>query len=297
MGVLTCTLLRGRDFSMSDDATREHNERYQILCHEGSNYSPFQAAKLATKIGPNRLPDLYGFHPQDRIARARTISVKQDDAKPNLFIATVKYDTKYDITTNGVQNPLARPPRYFLELMQFERPVAKDINGRPIENALGKPFDPPIMQDDSRQVLVAVRNVANIFQLTALQQTYKDAINTNPFYGAKPRQAKVVSITSGEEKTEGNYRYYEVAIRIAFKEEGETWIREILHTGMSRNKPNPDQTDGAPRFIETTKLKNGEQINSPVKLAKDGTQLPDGADPVYLKFKTYPERDFRGLGI
>lgn len=298
MAVLTCTLLRGRDFSMGDDLRREHTDRYHILC-DRDTHSPWEAARMAVKVGPNPLPGMYEAHSRDVYARVKNIQVTQHDEKPALFTATVKFDTKYDLLSNRQQNPLNRPPRYFLELMQFERPVVKDIDGKPIQNACGQPFDPPLMQDDSRQVLVAVRNVSSIFELTALQQVYKDAINTNPFYGAKPRQAKVVSITSGEQKFEGDVAYYEVAIRIAFKENGETWVREVLNTGMSRFIRKETETEGETNveFILTTKDRRGDPINSPVKLAKDGTLLEEGSKPVYLKFKTYPERDFSGLGI
>ncbi len=122
---------------------------------------------------------------------------------------------------------------------------------------------------------------------------YKDAVNTNPFYGAKPRQAKIVSIASGEQKTEGDISYYEVAIRVAFMEAGETWDREILNTGMSRFIK--DFSTG--ELTLTSEDPNANPINSPVKLSKEGTLLADDAEPVYLKFKTYPERNFNGLGI
>lgn len=292
MAVLSCTLLRGRDYTRGEDQQRTHTDQYQILC-DRVDHTPFQVEKLAQHAGPHALPELYAPHVRDKVARVKTISVRQADDAAEKFTASVTYDTKFEQPQELPKNPLARPVRYYLELMQFERVVDTDNRGRPIVNSLGMPFDPPLMQDDSRQVLVAVRNIANIFELTSLQQTYKDAINTNPFYGAKPRQAKIVSITSGEEQRENAVNYFEVAIRVAFRGEGDTWDRKLLNVAMKRRIRN---SDGSYRIADTDK--DGNKISSPIMLNRDGTMVREGVDePVWLTFRTYPERDFRGLGI
>ena len=293
MAVVSCHLNFGREYNIDENLRREHTEKFVIQC-DADYHSPYDVSKLAQRVGPHELPKMYTKHPRDKWAYVVGMSVVQRDGAHRVFDATVKYDSTQNQSEPTVYNihPLNRPVKYFTELMQFERPLVKDIFGNAIQNACAQPFDPPLMYDDARQVLVGIKNVASLGEVVSLQQFYKDAVNTNMLYGARPRQAKVVSITSGEQQMQGGIGYYEVAIRVAFKEDGLTWDREILNQGMSRLVK---QANG--EYKLSSKDKNGELINSPILLADDGTQLEDDAEPVFLKFRTYPERDFRGLGI
>lgn len=294
MAVLSCTLQPNRDFSRDSEQRREHSEKFIIVCNR-STYSGRQVDKLAARVGPHPLPRMHDPHPTDRNATVKRVQINQ--LAPDVFEATVQYDTEQKNDSDREEHPLRKPVRYSLELMQFERPVDKDINGTPILNACGEPFDPPLMHDDSRQVLVGVRNIQSLGEIVYLQQFYKDAVNLNPFHGAGPRQAKVVSITAGEQQRAKDIDFYEVAIRVAFKENGETWVREVLNQGMAYFRDVPDPNNADSTIQKLTTKRDGEFINSPVKLDADGYLLEDDAEPVFLKFKTYPERDFRGLGI
>jgi hypothetical protein len=298
MAVTSCYLNFGRDYTASSELRREHTENYIIQC-DSEGHSPYQVSKLARRVGPDMLPALFDPHPHDRDARVTTVQVTQVDSSAKLFTAVVKFDTTQKQTEGPTytQNPTNRPVKYQLELMQFERVTDKDLEGRPLLNSCGMPFDPPLMQDDSRQVLVGIRNIRTLGEVVQMQQFYKDAVNINSFYGAKPRQAKVVSITAGEKQKEAQWEFYEVAIRVAFKGENETWTREVLNQGMARFSTAYDPSS------LTTKGLDGEFINTPILLRLDGTAIPQDAisdgseEPVFIPFKTYPERDFRGLGI
>lgn len=276
---------------------REHTETF-IIQTDSDEHSPYEVSRMARRVGPNPLPALFDRHPHDNYARVKNVQVTQDDSTTRVFKAVVKYDTTEQQTEGPkwTPHPLQRPPKYQLELMQFERVIEKDIYGNAIVNSIGQPFDPPLMHDDCRQVLVATRNIGTLGEIVQLQQFYKDAINVNPFYGARPRQAKVMSITAGDKQKENNVEFYEVTIRVAFKEDGGTWVREVLNQGMGRLRE-ADNFDTL-----TTKGDDGEFINTPILLRLDGTQITqedinDGEQPTYLKYHTYPERDFRGLGI
>lgn len=292
MAVISCYLEGAREFS-ADEEHRSHTENY-VIKTDVDYHSPAQVFKMAHRVGPHQLPAKYDPHPHDAPARCISVSVSQDASAPKVFRATAIFDTKVKEPEKEKRpdNPLLRATKYKLELMQYDRFVDKDIKGKPIQNTLGKPFDPPLTIDDSRQVLVGVRNMSSLGQIVALQQMYKDAVNLNTFYGAKPRQAKVVSITAGDAQVENDVEFYEVAIRVAFKEAGESWQPSLLNQGMSR------LTRGNRRNTETCKLPNGELITSPIRLAKNGLSVDDSfEEPYFIPFKIYPERDFRGLGI
>jgi len=320
MGVLSCTYnYGGRSTQISvDDVSSQES---WIIVTDDRELHPVQAALLAQSVGPNKLPQIGTLHPYDKRADLKTISVSPKSGEPSVLIATGKYDRKFDQKKDDKEtNPLNDQPVYFLERHQFQEVVQADLKGKPLVNAVGVPFNPPIVQDDSRPILVATRNMSSLAAIVALQQQFKDAVNLGTFYGAGPRQAKVMSIIASGLKEKNKVSFYEVSIRIAFKGEGETWDQRILNQGLTYKfypkllgKYITDSKTGKPKSIVQSAI-DGTKITEPQNLNEIGELLGEferneddtfkkvngkkiPTKPVYLSFRTYPERDFSQLNI
>lgn len=189
--------------------------------------------------------------------------------------------------------PLSDPVRYSLEWANYTKLVDMDKDGTAILNSAGDGFDPPIEIDDARPVLVAVRNMASLTDIIALAILYKNAVNTDTFYGATARKAKVESIVSGAIQERNGVEYYAVTIRVQFNDA--TWDKQLVDRGTQcydydlSNKIPVRVLDG---------IHKGERMEI-ANLNSNGTQRLDGLTASYKSpaFRIYPEKAFSGLGI
>jgi hypothetical protein len=266
---------------------------------------PYQVLKqciaFGSSDGNSPVPDLYDTLPGDNSARCKRINATQRTEDPKVWDVTVNADTEINPREENRQeneNPMQQTVEYSLEQAQFVRVVEKSIDGKPCVNTLGDPFVPAIEQEDYRPVLVAQKNFATLAEVIGYMLEFKDAVNNAPFYGAKRRQARVKSITAGQQQFQNGYYYYPVTIRIEFKSDndpaGGTWDREVLNTGKRWRKKKGDQN--------FTNKHDGITPSDAIPLDKDGVPCTkDEAgrleNPHYLTFKTFPERNFGRLGI
>lgn len=189
------------------------------------------------------------------------------------------------------ENPLLRPPRYSIEWGNYSRPFIKDIMGNLVVNAAKQAFDPPPVEEDARPILVAKKNFGTFAEVVALMRTYKNATNTDNFYGAAEREAKIESITAGDQIHENGHSYYEATIRVMFNESGEKFERSFVNEGYKHYKSATDKT-----LVVASDAK-GVPMNETVLLATDGTRLPDDTDGNTVEFRNCPEVAFDGLGV
>ena len=211
-----------------------------------------------------------------------------------LWIVTTSYERPGDDTEEdaGGSNPLTRPIRYRVEWANYTKILYKDVTGKAIVNSAGQRFMDPMEVDDQRPVLVADKNVATLQEAVSLGLTYKNAVNTDTFYGAGPRQAKVQSITCGDQQVEENVAFRAMTIRVEFNED--KWDREVLDVGIAVK-----ETEAVDSPLIVAKDAAGNPYGQEVNLAADGTILGDGEDALFKQppFRVYPELSFSGLGI
>ena len=188
-------------------------------------------------------------------------------------------------------NPLERPPRYSAEWGNYSRPLVKDINGNLIVNAAKQPFDPPPVEEDARPILVVKKNVSSLAEVVSLMLTYKNAVNSDSFYGAGVREAKIESIQAGDQIHENGYSYYEITIRIMFNEAGEKFDRLFVNHGHKYF-----EGTGADKKLVIANVK-GVPMSEAALLTKDGYKLPDDKDGNSIPFRTSREVAFSGLGV
>ena len=208
-----------------------------------------------------------------------------------------------------VANPLDRPTTYQLDWGNYTKVIERDIFGNPVLNSADDWFVPGLEMDDARPILIATKNMWPLDDIIALSIYYKNAVNTDAFYGAGTREAKVDNIVSGGIQTENDYQFYTVNMRIQFNEE--SWDRRVLdrgshaYTGPKSGTPTPPK-ERVKAWDEDGNVKDPVEYLDFANLNPDGTQVNevDGDEPSFLEFRVYQERAFttggpfgNGLGI
>lgn len=231
-------------------------------------------------------------HPESSLLFVKSRDCRSDGDDGKAWIVTAKYDNQFkDDPASFEPNPLNRPVKYSLEWSQFSRIVTKDAEGALILNTVDDRFDEPLEQDDSRPILVAVRNHAasELGSLIALAVDYKDAVNSDTFYGAPPGSVKMAPFTTGEIQYENGVKFYTVRYEFHFREsddpEIEGWERQILNRG-NRACASPNV------LMSRYTVKDG-----PKNLNEDGTIQGPSDEPFYISVKTYRRRPFAALNL
>jgi hypothetical protein len=251
---------------------------------------------------PDRVPDIYDLS-SDGYVRVVSLSAKQRSETPLVWDVEAHCSSKYDPSERYHVNPILRKPKYNVEYTQVQKIVPRDINGKPICNTLHQPFVPPIEIEDSRPTLVIQKNFQSLNQVVPLMIQYKDAINARPFYGAARHQAKMQSITAGEETTENKFRMIPVTFRIQFQGGTDTWDKVILNSSTLFYPKPFSQATSLDDLCLTNKVDGIEQTEAQpideqgVLIKHDPATNQLARDPVYLTYQVYPERNFSLLGI
>ena len=194
-------------------------------------------------------------------------------------------------------DPLDLQPIIRIGYETFQVPIPGEINfdagvGDPpfagaILNSVRESFDPPPMKDESRPILTITINLPEFPSAEVLP--YQDAVNNDVFFGAVPRQLKMMGgpTTTGRTKSTGGgvtVFYFPVTYTMAFKRD--LWDLQLLDQGTF--------------FIEEiTGVKRSFLTNDGIPyiglLDGTGGKLDDADDPVYLRFFIYPQENFGEL--
>jgi len=243
------------------------------------------------------------------IVRRRRCSVDQND--PRLWLVRVEYATKAADPSDPAEqpdnpeDPILRPPEVSWTHEPYQRVVERDIEGNPLVNSAGQPFDPLPTADDNRLTLVISR-FEQVYDKREMLK-FVDAVNDDPFQGFDPGQAKIKGIPAVQH-FENNQQLWKVTYTIQFKEEG--WNLFILDQGRYQAINDNADPDGAPltsasnrgKITPIVDAETGEPISDPVLLDGNGFPLqgPD-AQPVFLKdpggFKIYKRKPFAKLNL
>ena len=152
--------------------------------------------------------------------------------------------------------------------------------------------------DDSRPVLVAVRNedAANLAGIIATAIDYKDAVNSDTFYGASAGDVKMGLIQTGEPQFENGVSFYSIRYEFQFRERRHpsipAWDLDFLDEGFhaqttSGNSPAARGTkyEIKPGCAKASGLKAGGLVRGPTD------------PPHFVQFQVYPNRPFGALGL
>lgn len=167
----------------------------------------------------------------------------------------------------GIQNPLARPPIFTMDIAKFQRVVDRDVFGTAITNSAGAPFSPLPEVDDSRLVLTMERNEDEPDWLELL--LYQDAVNADFFLGFAPGTAKVNIKASAQ--FENNVYYWKMTYTFEFR--NVVAIAGVIYSGWDLHLLDQGYTildkNGRPQLLLDLQ---GNPLSEPVLLDGSGHQ-------------------------
>jgi hypothetical protein len=260
---------------------------------------------------PQRHTLYYTQTEQDTGAYVRTHQERQLKSSRRDWEVDVHYDSKQpDDQTDA--DPLLWQPKVAFRPEAYTVPVPGEIvqgtvnsTGSPfagaILNAAGDPIENATMEV-WRPTLVIMRNELMFYP--ALAVDFENAVNIDPFFGAWPRQARLLEMsTPGRAKAKVNkvdVFYYPVTYRIVFKRETHDMI--FLNAG-----PHYLTAPASSTASELAAFKDREGHPAKGLLAADGTALdtrnpprptPAGSfTPTFIRKRRRKERYFSLLNL
>jgi len=281
--------------SAGGDAVRRTGARGFTVLLDGAD--DIDRATLLGQTAPG-IPRVGEAHPADGWLRAGRAQVSV--RSPILLEVRVDYAVQ---TGGGADNPLlARPTRRWTWAVSQEE-VDRAYDGKPIVNSAGQPFDMLPVAEFVDPVLEIGRNEAA--DNPALRIKYAaegGAINSDPFYGAQPGQARMLAIEA-EEVQSGNFIYWHKTYRVQFRAgpAGEpdsakkAWCRRVLDQGTWGARIVQAATAGQSQLVQQIRKfvdERGFPLDRPVLLDGHGALLARGQAPTYLYFERGPRLPF-----
>lgn len=210
------------------------------------------------------------------------------DENVNPNIPTVRRET------DPKDDPIAESGE-FEDVMEA---IDKDLDDLPIQTTAEEPYDPPIEEEVSRQVLTLEKVEQNNPRTKARQ--YHNKVNSADFYGYAKHTLRVkISYQSfnwtkpSTGATETRYR-----VRYRFTHNEKKWIpREILNAGFRAKFSTVDGDGNFGTGYDEILTDTGERPSNPVKLTREGFVASPFDDPYYNEFRTKEEANFGGLGL
>lgn len=285
-------------------------------------YTDDPADEATVAGGDLSLPRLGEQYPADADAVVVAVVPSQDDDEPLRWLVQIDYDTQPPLPeavqpTDGAgggggtqplgsvpDNPLSRPAIWRFSFQQTQEVLRKSYqhtNGvndlpeektKPVKNSAQFPFDPPVMVEVSRPLVSVTKNLPT-FSLPEFREL-QDAVNSEPWHGIPALCAKCVGVEAQSGFENGVYFWsYTWTFALNF----DTWILEVLDAGwierlIERDEETGDYTTiGTRAFVDEA----GNPRTEPTLLDRNGRELADGADEVYLKFSAYPQKDYNVL--
>jgi hypothetical protein len=213
---------------------------------------------------------IYGIHPTDH--EQRVLSIKADmvaaqttnpatNESASLWNISLTYGA-WDFWNKAYDgNPIHVPVRFRIDFTVAEVAAFEDVDGQPIVNAAGDPYDPPLMREVTRSTLTVLRNEAasgvNIPVLGALSNTLNVAAWNG--FPAKTCRLEPFKLPDPIYSQVSNSFYF--PMQYVFDINYDTWVKQIINAGFR-------QLDSSGNLVPI--LINGQPATTPVPLDIDG---------------------------
>jgi hypothetical protein len=171
----------------------------------------------------------------------------------------------------------------------------KDI-GKPVVNAAGVPFDPPLEVPCSHTT-VSITAFSSIADHSNIKR-YQNKVNRVKFMGYKAWQARCTNYGITSQYEQGAF-FWQIDVEVEFNEDGWNPVRVINAGTLKKELANPPGpiAPGQEKFRLRPIIDKvtGQPVTHPVPLDELGGELEAGKDPIYLEFQGYIIADFRKL--
>jgi hypothetical protein len=272
-----------------DLSGRRSRERlYRVVCSDATDGLDVAATASGLPAVGSAYPNL--------LMVANSVSGSVVDGSRTVFEFVVSYSNEVsneDRRRNPTDNPDLEPASFQWDSGDVAVPLEKDLDNKPVLNAAGQQFDPPVMVSRSRPSLIITRNESTWDGSKALE--YVDTVNSSSFYGADKGTVRCVRIQANSSYRKG-VSFFVIRYEFSYKSDG--WQPEPLNAGYYERN-----TDRAGNFKLQRIQVDGQDTVVPQLLNKDGKAFTDDEKrrpsftPVYLKYKGYPIKDFNQLGF
>lgn len=222
-----------------------------------------------------------------KVSATREKLVQMNGGMRGLWTVTADFDSSIDHI-----DPTELPPEVSWTSEIFEEVLRKDLNGRPIQTVPGEPL---ILTGRKAMPVLTISRTENAPFDPSIILNYTNTINSNGFWGAPAKSALLESIQAKYkqvEMTNGDKKWFvDVTYVIKFKKipnVSEPWKASVLHHGTKYYQNAEDEAQA---------WEDGRGNNGSYNLDNNGFLLADGADPVYLDFDIYEQKNFDTLKI
>lgn len=232
------------------------------------------------------LPIIGEAHDEDAAAYCQELTITQTNGYVG-WEATATWSTEYVLATDPTNDDAIIE----WQTEQFQRPCVFDRDGDAVVNSAGDPFDPPVMMDDSRRVIVITKNLSVV---PSYILTYQDAVNISSFsvdgitVGAGLAKVQQVNVGGRQNRNGTDFRTVTIIIHV---EKG-GWDLSPLDAGFRVLGPSNTRqnilNDG-----------DNERPTAPVPLDGAGGLLfnPGPTNGVYIPVFPYELKDFSALPL
>jgi hypothetical protein len=169
--------------------------------------------------------------------------------------------------------PWNEPPQISTHAAKDKQAILFDLNDRLIASSAGEPYDPVQERDLTKFILRIVRNLQ--FVDVAFNATYRDCINSDPFFGCDPDTVKVETPGTVDKLWFGNTPYYQETWEFAINME--EWLLRLYDYGMYRKVG-----EGATAKLELLRDLHNVALTAPRLMDGDGGVLAIGGSPVFI---------------
>lgn len=212
----------GRQGGEAEKGERTYQRTFRVFTDDTLD-GPIQ---VRTALGIPRVGDPYITATEfDAGSRCQNVEGAQSD-DPNVWQVTATYSSKKEDPEKDKDDPLDRAAEIEWSSEKVSRVMDRDLTGKAVVNSAGEKFDPPIEVEESLPLVTITRNEDSYNYSLGLQ--YQDAVNSDPFFGFDPGQAKIKEIRARSQFENDQYTW-KVTYAIVFKREG--WQTEVLDQG------------------------------------------------------------------
>lgn len=214
--------------------------------------------------------------------------------------ATIEYgpfDTIYHLGSAYLSTGQIDPTAHVLEISwssakyDISRPYDFSSPVKYYVNTANDPLVDPPTYEETRSVLKILRREPYFDEPTANQ--YRNTLNQDVFLNCPPNTVKCRDITAAEREYDPDWgNYWPVSYEFEFRVDpnGDGFKQLIASMGYRYLK---NGTGNPVNAVDD----NGQQVNDPILLAKNGDKLANAATPYMIEFTGFPVVSFEGLNI
>lgn len=318
-------LWEGRGGRDGIDRKQRYVRVYEVLTDDPNDDEDIAGGEQARALG---LPGNADVLKPGSNAFVQDIDAKVSSESPLRWLVTVTYDntwsefgsegqtidpntglSNYTETGPGAHhgkphqqrdpNPVNWSATYRTSHEQSQEPFTHDLDGNPVVNSAGDPFNPPLMVERSRPVIEITKYLADV-NVEWLER-FVDSVNLDTWHGRPARYCRMIGL-EWESQTVGAFAVWRVTFRIKIKggqwneganDQGQGWDIRLLDVGYQ------EYTDG---FKTTKKLidpkANNRGVEAPGPWPLDGLGFAsDGDPPAFVTYRNFGEEDWSELGL